>query len=103
MAHASLPNEYWAEAISTAAYLRNRATTSDITRLHMKSGMNENQIYIILKFLAAWRMLIYRMLKDESWTKRQRSCVWLATARTPKGIGSLMRNYGKLSEKRCNI
>ena len=28
LAHAGMPNGYWAEAIATAAYLRNRATTS---------------------------------------------------------------------------
>ena len=28
IAHASLPNEYWAEAVATAAYLRNRTTSA---------------------------------------------------------------------------
>ena len=28
IAHAGLPNAYWAEAVATAAYLKNRLTTS---------------------------------------------------------------------------
>ena len=30
LCHAGLPNHYWAEAVSTAAYLKNRVVTSAI-------------------------------------------------------------------------
>ena len=28
LSHSNLPNKFWAEAVATAAYLRNRSTTS---------------------------------------------------------------------------
>ena len=42
IAHAGLPNMFWAEAISAAAYVRNRVPTR--ARRHMNSGIEGSQM-----------------------------------------------------------
>ena len=43
LAHAGLPDSYWAEAVATAAYLRNRTSTTAFRKHPMSGGMGGNR------------------------------------------------------------
>ena len=46
MAHAGLPEKYWAEAVECAAYIRNQLPSKKI-RHHLKYGVEENPTSLI--------------------------------------------------------
>ena len=58
LAQAGLSEKYWAEAVATAAYLRNRTVNRSL-KDKMRNGMTENPILYILECLVAWLMPMY--------------------------------------------
>jgi len=58
LAQAGLPEKYWAEAVATAAYLRNRTVTRALKEkmTPYENGMVENLILHILECLVTWLM-----------------------------------------------
>ena len=74
LTHAGLPNGYWAEAMSTAAYIRNRVAASALpekTPFEMWYGKKPK----------VWLYSIRScVLKDKNWIRRQESFVLLAIA-----------------------
>lgn len=44
IAHAKQPNSFWAEAVATAAYVRNRLLHLRCKQLHTKGGTKESQM-----------------------------------------------------------
>ncbi len=80
LAHAGSSNGYWADAVATAAYLRNRATTSALQEDKTPYEM-WYETSVIFGFLDVWHTLTFLTVKDENWTRRQRNFVLLVTAR----------------------
>ena len=73
IAHAGLPNVYWAEAVATAAYLRNRTTTSalktDATPYELWYGRKPD-----ISHLRVFGCVAYAHIpRDESSIRRQRN------------------------------
>ena len=78
LTHAGLPNGYWAEAVSTAAYIRNRVATSALpekTPFEMWYGKKPE-----VSHLRVFGCIAYAHAKDENWTRRQENLVLLAIA-----------------------
>ena len=84
LSHAGLQNNFWAEAVATAAYVRNRSPTSaqseDVTPYQKWYGCKPNLEH--LKVL---------MLKDRSWTRKQRSFISLVIVYSLKVTDYLMK------------
>lgn len=104
IAHAGLPNTYWAEAISTAAYVRNRMSTSAFKQnkspyerwYGRKPDIRNLRVFGCMAYAHALTA------KDGSWTRKQRSYVLLVTVVPPKDTGCLMKynerySFGELS------
>lgn len=91
IAHAGLPTNYWAEAVATAAYLRNRTTTSAL-----KENKTPYEKWYERKpdvsHLKVFGCVAYAHIPDsERWIRKQRNYGLLATGRIPRGTGSLMK------------
>ena len=80
LTHAGLPNGYWAEAVSTAAYIRNRVATSALPKKtpFWDVVREEAQGQSHTSILAVWHTINKCLIvKDENW---QKSFVLLAIA-----------------------
>ena len=78
LAHAGLPNGYWAEAVSTAAYIRNRVAASALpvkTPFEMWYGKKPK-----VSHLRVFGCIACMIVKDENWIRRQECFVLLAIA-----------------------
>ena len=74
IAHSMLPNTYWAEAVSTAVYLKNRTATTALEKVMtlMSGGMERFPTSVICGCLDAWHMHTSQMVSAQSWTRRLR-------------------------------
>ena len=87
LSHSNLPNKFWAEALATAAYLRNRITTSaNEQQLTFEKWYGTNPISVTSKCLGVQSTLIFLMQKGESLTRKHGECVSLAAVRIQKDI-----------------
>ena len=71
IAHAMLPNTYWAEAVSTAVYLKNRTATTALEKVMTPYERWYGKIPNISN-LDAWHMHTSQMVSAQSWTRRLR-------------------------------
>ena len=66
LSHSNLPNRFWAEAVSTAAYLRNRTTNEEHL---MRSGMVTSRTSVISRCLGVLPIVMCQM-QEENLTRR---------------------------------
>ena len=66
--HADLSNAYWAEAVATAAYLRNRMVTTalKLVRHYINGGTVRSLICNTFEYLAVWFTFISQKVKERS-------------------------------------
>ena len=78
LSHADLPNGYWAYAISIVAYKQNNIFSSPGVETPYEMWLKKPNIRH-LRVLSAWHMLIFEIVKDNSWTRegKETSVCWL--------------------------
>ena len=68
--HANLPHRFWAEALSTATYLRNRSSTKAVCGiLLMKPGQEKNRELMDFEFSGGKPSYTYPRMKERSWSE----------------------------------
>ena len=94
IARAGMSNEYWAEAVATAVYLKNRTSA-------VKEGMTPYEKWYKRKpdisHLKVFGCVAYAHIPDcerRKLDKKAEKFRWLNTARIPKVIGFLTRKLG---------
>ena len=101
LAHAGMPNGYWAEAVSTAAYLRNRVTTSalhDKTPFELWYGKRPN-----VSHLRVFGCIAYAHVPDcerKKLDKKARKLRFVGYCKTSKGYRLYDENTRKLIKSR---
>ena len=81
---ARVPHSFWAEALSTAVYLRNRSPTKvldDMTRF--EAWMKEKTRVEHFVFLAVMHMLMWPKMKDKNSSQTQESVFFWAMEKQP--------------------
>ena len=90
MAHAGVTNQYWAEAIATAAYLRNRAPTSVI-----KEGKTPYERWYgkrpCISHLKVFGCIAYAHIPSIHWIGNHKSFALLATVKSRKATDYWMK------------
>ena len=83
LSHANLPKKLWAEAVATAAYIRNHTITSvngeQLTPF--ENGMATNPTSVISRYLGVRPTVMSPIQRGGSLTKRLRECALLATVK----------------------
>ena len=102
LSHSNLPNKFWAEAVATAAYLRNRSTTSaneeQLTPFGKWYGHKPNISHLKVFGCAAYCHVpaIERRKLDK---KAQRMC-FIGCSKNPKGYRVINLNTNKVVTRR---
>ena len=102
LSHSNLPNKFWAEAVATAAYLRNRVTTSaneeQCTPFEKWYGHKPNLSHLRVFGCAAYSLILNaeRRKLDK---KTQRMC-FICYSKNPKGYRLIDLNTNKVVTRR---
>lgn len=99
---ASLSKCYWAEAISTAVYLKNCCPTQRLYqgRHLMKQGMERSQGLTTFECLGVMRTPMFPKMNEENLTRKQESAFYLVMVKKRKAADSTISLKSKIFHSR---
>ena len=89
---AHLPHKFWAEALSTAVFLRNRSETSAVPRMTPFQAWNGKKPSVSnLKVFDVQHSLTFQKTNETNWVPKQEDISFLVMEMLLKGIGSMIQ------------
>lgn len=101
LADAKLPQKFWAEALSTAVYLRNRSpmeAVKGMTPFEAWTGEKPNVDYCIYVYLDVLYMDMYPKMNRRNLIPKQINVSFWSVEQKQKNIDSMIQNSQKCSK-----